>query len=58
MIGSADNLITETLPTILFTLSFVAFASCSIYISKHNKSIIRDTNNYFERKRRLAGEAK
>ena len=29
-------------------LAFAAFAASSIYISRNNKKIIRDTNRYFE----------
>ena len=45
IIGSADGVLKEALASLLF---FLAFAASSIYISRNNKKIIRDTNRYFE----------
>lgn len=48
IIGSADGVLKEALASLLFFLAFAAFAASSIYISRNNKKIIRDTNRYFE----------
>ncbi len=54
IIGSAEGVMDEFLPTIIFILSFTAFALCSIYIERHEKEIIRDTNRRYAQKAKLA----
>ena len=36
ILGTAESLFTNRIATIAFATSFVTFARCSIYISKHN----------------------
>lgn len=47
MLGSAEGLLCDTLPSVLFILSFAAFAACSIYINNHEKELIRDNNRRY-----------
>lgn len=49
MIGCTDALLCEILPSFLFILSFAAFAACSIYISKHEKELIRDNARRYKK---------
>lgn len=49
MIGCAESLLCKTLPTILFILSFMVFAACSIYISRHEKKLIRNNVRRYEK---------
>ena len=44
IVGCAENFLEETLPSILFVSAFIIFATCSIYIGRHEKEIIRDNN--------------
>ena len=54
MIGSAEGMLEAIIPTILFIASFIAFATCSIYIGRHEKEIIRDTNRRYSQERKVA----
>ncbi|MBQ7947660.1 MAG: hypothetical protein IKL54_06960 [Bacteroidaceae bacterium] len=49
MIGCAESLLCKVMPTILFVLSFSVFAACSIYISKHEKELIRDNARRYKK---------
>ncbi len=44
IVGSAEGAFEELLPGIIFILSFITFALCSIYIGRNEKKIIHDTN--------------
>lgn len=50
MIGTAEELFASLLHTLLFSVSFIAFAQCSIYIGKNEKWLTRkskgDTLHY------------
>lgn len=52
MIGCAESLLMAIVPSIIFIISFISFASCSIYISNHEKELIRDNCRRY--KKRLA----
>lgn len=45
MLGTAEELFTNTLPTIFFLTSLLLFAKCSIYISKNEKWLRSDCYN-------------
>lgn len=45
MLGTAELLFVKTVPTILFVTSLAIFFKCSIYISKHEKSLRYDMEN-------------
>lgn len=47
LIGSANNLFESVLATTVFTTSFFTFAACSIYISEHQKRIMRELEREF-----------
>ncbi len=53
IIGCAEGALNETLPTIIFALSFAAFALCSIHIARHEKELIRDIDRQYGEKSRL-----
>lgn len=42
LIGSAEDFMERITATLFFILSFMIFASCSIYISRHEKELLRD----------------
>lgn len=50
IIGSTEGLFKEAFASIIFFLAFASFAITSIYISRNDKRIIRDTNRYFAKK--------
>lgn len=49
MIGSAEELLFKMVPSVLFILSFATFAACSIYISRHEKELIRENNRRYKK---------
>ena len=42
MIGTAEDVFTTIFPTLFFSLAFIVFAQCSIYIGKNEKWLIKD----------------
>lgn len=42
MIGTAEEVFTTILPTLFFSLAFIIFAQCSIYIGKNEKWLIKE----------------
>lgn len=50
IISCAEKLLTEIFPTIIFLSAFIVFASCSLYISKHEKELIRENNRRKDKK--------
>ncbi|MBQ8271081.1 MAG: hypothetical protein IJZ22_07775 [Bacteroidaceae bacterium] len=50
IIGCAEGALEDFLSSIVFILSFTAFAMCSIYIGRNEKRIIRDTNRRYSTK--------
>lgn len=42
MLGTAEQLFTNIIPTIVFILSFVMFARCSIFINKNEKWLMKE----------------
>lgn len=49
MIGSAEELLCKAVPSILFIASFATFAACSIYISRHEKELIRENKQRYKK---------
>ena len=45
MLGTAEQLFVNLLPTIFFLVSLVLFAKCSIYIGKNEKWLTNDCHN-------------
>lgn len=46
--ASANGLFEKSECTIAFVLSFITFASCSVYIGKHQKHLLREVNNHYQ----------
>ncbi len=46
--ASANGLFENQKCTIAFILSFIAFASCSIYIGKHERHLLREVKNHYQ----------
>ena len=42
MLGTAEHLFTNIIPTIIFITSLALFAKCSIYINKNEKRLLRE----------------
>lgn len=42
MLGCADAVFLELIQTIMFVVSFFAFAYCSIYISNNEKRLLKE----------------
>lgn len=45
IIIAAEGFLTELFPTITFALSFFVLAWCSIYISRHEKELLAETEH-------------
>lgn len=47
LVGSANSVLENTFATTVFAISFFSFAACSIYISKHQKRLLREIEREF-----------
>lgn len=46
----ADSILNDIFSTIIFLISFVTFAVCSIYISHHSAELLQDIDDYYNSK--------